>query len=359
MLGASPTGIGIYSDHCASYLEKQFACSVISSYYKPLPTSVHIESSKDITIGYSRFAAFKRLAYSLTWYDLPESLVYTPTHHAFFRLSNQILTIHDLIPLKHPGQHRFQYLYFKYFLPQVIKRCRALFTVSETTRHALISCYGIRPDKVFVVPDGVATSIFRSSTDRPPDSKDRYLLVVGASYPHKNIEELLKNWKLWKGRYTVKIVSCHGKHRLLLDRFVAEYGVHDHVEFLGYINNDELVALYQNCSALVFPSLCEGFGMPPLEAMACGRPAIVSDIPVHREVMGEAAIYITPGTESSWQTAFSLISDERYIAERIIIGREIVRKYSWEKSGQALIEALLSVAPELRHLLKKNDGSVT
>lgn len=352
MLGPSPTGLGVYAEHCARTIEVFFSNTVVSSSYKPRSTSKHIASPEDITIGASRIAAYKRLLFSLRWKPLSDELIYTPTHHGLFRHTNQIITILDLIPIHHPSQHKFQYFYFKFLLPIIINRSRAVFTLSETVKQEIIRYYRLPENKIFVVPCGIDNSLFITSR-RLKNFSDDYLLVVGASYPHKNISDLLENWPSWKGLYKLKIASSRGSHKLFLQSLVDKFGLANDVEFLGYVTAEELVTLIQNCRALIFPSRCEGFGMPPLEAMACGRPVIVSDIAVHKEVMKDVPIYITPGSKESWKIAFSSLQNEQTVENKVQHGLELVKEYSWENSGLKLIQALQSVAPELSTLLRK------
>ena len=346
MLGNSHTGLGVYAEHCARYLESRFACTVVSSHYRPLSRTHHVASPAGVAIGSNRWASFRRILYSLVWRCIPEQLVYTPTHHGIFRSNNQIVTVLDLISIRHPRQYPFQFFYFKYILPKIIKRCRAIFTISQSAKNDIINQYKIPAGSVFIIPCGLDLEFFTPPTSKKI-AKD-YLLVVGASYRHKNIEELLENRQYWKGKYTVVIASCSGKHRLELESLVSHYGLNSDVQFLGYVSSADLLGLYQNCAALVFPSLWEGFGMPPLEAMACGRPVIVSDIEVHKEVMDDVPIYITPGAKESWRQAFTLLEDEMVVAKKVEQGLKLVQEFSWERSGEILFRSLLTVAPELR-----------
>lgn len=351
MLGPSATGLGVYAEHCARSLEKHLNCTIISSHYTPSPGTVKISSPTEIAIGSGQLAAFRRTVYTLWGFPREEDFIYTPTHHGIFNYENQIITILDLIPLHNPSQHRFQYYYFKYLLPLIAKRARAIFTISEAVKSEISVYYSVNKEKIFVVPCGIDLNKFAPTSEIVRKSEG-YLLVVGASYPHKNIEELLENWHSWKGRYKLKIASSRGKHKLFLESLVRKFELVNDVEFLGYISDEELVKLYQNCSALVFPSLCEGFGMPPLEVMACGRPAIVSDIPVHKEIMRDAAIYVTPGNSESWRNAFNILNDEKQITAKVNAGLELVKQYTWERSGDKLLEALLTVEPDLMHLFR-------
>ena len=118
----------------------------------------------------------------------------------------------------------------------------------------------------------------------------------------------------------------------------------------GAFPEAELIDLYRHCAAVVYPSLMEGFGRPALEAMAVGRPAILSDIAVHRELFAEAAIFITPGVPASWAAAFAALEDRAVVAARVAAGLRLAQRYTWEAAGDKLVAALLAVEPGLEAL---------
>jgi glycosyltransferase involved in cell wall biosynthesis len=345
MLGPFPTGIGVYGQKCAEASEQYFDCLVVSSYYKSRPIA-HVESPQDIVIGFSRWAALKRILY--LWRGFPKSkgLLYTPTHHGILGRKNQIITILDLIPLRFPAQHRFQYYYFKYLLPKIMWNCAAVFTISESVKKEIASFYRYPLDKIFVVPCGLDQEKYFQVKAENVNVKS-YLLVVGAAYYHKNIQELIHHHGLWDKTYTLKIVGARGAYRDYLASLIEQYNIQNIVEFTGYLSDEDLVKTMQACKALVYPSLCEGFGMPPLEVMACGRPVIISDIPVHKEICSDAPIYITPGNKDSWVAAFSTLEDHVLIDVKISKGVALTKKFTWQKSGEILIETLLSIMPGL------------
>jgi glycosyltransferase involved in cell wall biosynthesis len=355
MISSVPTGLSIYAERCAKFIEHRIKSTIISSHYKACEESPHVVSPKKIGIANGPLAAYLRIIYSFLRKHSNNVLIYTPTHHGFFRHKNQIVTIHDLIPINYPSQHKFQYLYFKWFLPLIVNNAKAIFTVSETVKKEISNYYKIPNNKIFVVPCGIDTTIFNPIKIRASQENDDYLLVVGASYPHKNIVELFENWILWKGRYKVKIVSSRGSYKRHLLALVNKYELANDVVFFGCVSSIELVSLLQKCSALVYPSLFEGFGLPPLEAMACGRPVIVSDIEVHKEIMKNVPLYITPGDKESWRNAFNLLQDESIVRLKIEQGIKLVKEYSWAHSGEILLESLLNVEPELTKILKSNN----
>ena len=113
----------------------------------------------------------------------------------------------------------------------------------------------------------------------------------------------------------------------------------EHIHFLGRVSDEELVRLYNQAACFVFPSLYEGFGLPPLEAMACGCPVLVSDIPVEREVCGDAALYFNPlDSENILHTITQYLNDADVIKEKMRQkGFENIKRFSWEKSAEVLV----------------------
>ena len=128
---------------------------------------------------------------------------------------------------------------------------------------------------------------------------------------------------------------------------MADLKLEDSVDFLDDLREDELVGLYRGCVAVIYPSLLEGFGRPALEAMAVGRPAILSDIRVHKENFGDAAIYVTPGNGGTWRAAFNALGDRRLVGGKIEQGLRLAAGYSWQQAGQALVTAPSALEPEL------------
>lgn len=132
-------------------------------------------------------------------------------------------------------------------------------------------------------------------------------MAVGASWPHKNIHSFIKNKNVWAGLYDLIIVCGRTDYAISLQKMVSELELTDKVKFVHEISFNELKILYSEAYALVYPSLDEGFGIPPIEAMASNTPVIVSDIPVFREVLTDSALYVNPDDAKSWQSAIKSI----------------------------------------------------
>jgi glycosyltransferase involved in cell wall biosynthesis len=345
-LGPSPTGLGVYASHCGDAACATFETDVIAPpSYRGGGTVAH-RSPQDIAIGAGRLAPLRRWIWSGGRARARDRLVYSPTHHGFANETNQILTVHDLIALRFPRQHPAQYLFFRHVLSRQLKRCRAVFTVSNTTREDLHETYRIPLESIHVVPNGVDTSVFQPG--QKAQRRMPFLLIVGASFPHKNVDELIAFAHLWKDRYRLLIASCHGRYRTHLQQAVRQAGIESSVTFLAYIARDELVRLYQTCSAFVYPSKWDGFGIPPLEAMACGAPVIASDIPAHREVLGRHATLVRLGDESAWADAFAALTECRLSVAPASF--TLLQRYTWDDSARCLIDSLTALEPELaRH----------
>jgi glycosyltransferase involved in cell wall biosynthesis len=222
-----------------------------------------------------------------------------------------------------------------------------VFTVSEATRQELIQRWGLAPERVLVVPN-VAPQRSTAPAPAPGTAAPApYLLVVGAGYPHKNLHELLAQHALWRGRYQLKVVSCTGAYRQQVSDLVQQLGLQQQVTLFDYVSGAELATLYQQCAALVYPSMDEGFGIPPLEALSHGKPVIASDIPVHREVLGASAIFVSLGQAASWQQAFEALDNPTIVGAHLVHADAVLAKYRRECMHRALLTALCQVQPQL------------
>ena len=347
VLGPKPTGLGVYATHCADALASTFDLSVVANRGYEAKAHVAVEAPPEVAVGAGKLAAVKRILWSRSLTFDADTLIYSPTHHTVGDVKNQILTIHDLICLRFPAQHKPQYLFFKYVLPRLAKQCRAIFTVSETTKRDVAEHYDLPLDKIFVVPNGVDASVFSPGTESTPPPPRPYLLMVGARYPHKNVQEVLANHIEWADRFRLVIASCGGRYRKQLEQQARGLAILDKIEFLEYVSFKDLVSLYQGASALVYPSYWEGFGIPPLEALASGTEVIASDIAVHREVLADAAIFVKLGDSSSWAAAFAGLADDVSRRDRRSAASRVLQRFTWTRSAQILQDAMLRVEPQL------------
>jgi glycosyltransferase involved in cell wall biosynthesis len=230
--------------------------------------------------------------------QLRRRLLWSPGNTGPISVSRQVLTVHDAASLDHPEWFDRKFAsWYRALLPPLIRKVRAIITVSHFSKERLVRLTDVEPDRIHVISNGV------ESRFRPADRKTvkhvrakfdlncPYILFVGSLEPRKNLKILLKAWQL--GSFdgaTLAVVGASGHlfQRLQFDSIPAG------VRLLGRVEDEVLPALYSGAAGFVYPSVYEGFGLPPLEALACGCPAAVSDIPAHREVCANAAMYFDP-----------------------------------------------------------------
>lgn len=357
-IGARSTGMGVYAAHHARFLRGRFDCDIVAAEGADAFGHAFLRAPAEHVLGAGAGAGLKRWLWASKQERFAGRLLYTPTHHTIPKADKEIITIHDLTSLRFMRQYPLQHLYFKHVLPKELKRMAAVFTVSETSRQDIHEHYGYPLDRIRVVPNGVDTRIFRPALHKP---RKGFLLVVGAAHSHKNVEELLKHADIWRSRYQLVIASCRGKYRKQLEQLLRAKKLVRQTRVVEYASAAELIELYQTCAALVTASRWEGFGVPLLEAMACGAPVIASDIPAHREVLDGHERLVTLGDESSWAGAFTWLAQRPANQQHGRAARAArsptthetpVEKYSWERAGRVLVDHLLELEPSLAHSLK-------
>jgi glycosyltransferase involved in cell wall biosynthesis len=269
--------------------------------------------------------------------------IFSTTHHALPFHSRQILTVHDLRPYFEPDTW-VQKFYFHRILGGALRRCDGIITVSESSKRDIIAIYAVAAERIFVVHNAIdvpPTRMLEQLAHKEVDPP--YLLMVGATWKHKNAMEVLEEHRCWTSHFRLKILAGTGQYAAQLRKRVTDLGISDKVDFLQATSEAALADLYQGCAALVYPSRMEGFGLPPLEAMAYGKPAIVSDIPVFRELFSDAPYYVELGNSTSWKHAFSELLKRDSQMRRREEGLSVAAKYSRKAMDIALKQALESI----------------
>lgn len=211
----------------------------------------------------------------------------------------QVTVVHDLLPLKFPPEYPRQQYYFRFLVPRILGDSRLVIADSEHTRDDILDHYDVPAGKVKVIYPGYDSSAFfcDGPNSSPQPREDPYILYVGNLLPHKNIPRLLDAFALLRRRQSCRlIIRGEGRPayaRLLRER-IESLGLRDAVTFAGYAGEDSLRQLYSDAVCLVLPSLGEGFGLPVLEAMACGTPVITASASSLPEVAGDAALMVDP-----------------------------------------------------------------
>lgn len=263
-----------------------------------------------------------------------------------------IVTLHDLIPFHHPEAiaARFGTLYFRAMARLVPWRARHVLVVSENTRRDLLQLAGAPAARLEVVPIGVDESF---GVPAAPERREavrarfglpgRYFLYAGQWKGYKNVDLLLSVMERLTGPELLdaKLVLV-GKDdpRVPMRERLASRGLQDRVVLTGYVDEADLVALYQEATLFLFPSRYEGFGLPPLEAMAAGVPVLASDRASIPEVVGSAGLLLDPDRVLEWQEAIeSLCADPARCAQLSTLGRARSREFGWEQTVERTIAA--------------------
>ncbi|MFL5401921.1 MAG: glycosyltransferase family 4 protein [Gemmatimonadales bacterium] len=255
------------------------------------------------------------------------------------------VTVHDLAPLAlpdlFPGVHRQAYARFMF--RRVSRGADAIIAPSEFTRGELERLTGVARTQPDVVPLGVDRSWFQVEQSPRPHDKP-YLLYVGNVKPHKNLGRLLQAFSGLQSRISCDLLILGKKEGLLTPDDEVQTAANDlgsRVQLLGTVPQDMLKRYVAQAEALVLPSLYEGFGLPPLEAMACGVPTIVSHAASLPEVCGNAALYCDPHDTNSIAGAMVKVLEDAKLRETLRCrGLERARGFTWERTAEATLNIL-------------------
>jgi glycosyltransferase involved in cell wall biosynthesis len=269
-------------------------------------------------------------------------LLWSPCNIGPLFVKNHVVTIHDASVFSDPSwfSRRFR-LYYRLILPLLGHSSKRIVTVSEFSRKELIKYHLARQKDISVIRGGVS-NIFRPIGQRPFPFP--YILSVGTRDPRKNISRLIMAWKslspeIKENRKLVIVgmdMSAFSKEDL--------GPTPDDVELKGYISDKELPSYYSGADLFVFPSLYEGFGLPPLEAMACGCPVIVSNVASLPEVCGNAAYHVNPySVENIAEGIQRILTDEGLRQSLIKKGLERAKLFSWENAAREHLEVFEKV----------------
>jgi len=252
-----------------------------------------------------------------------------------------VVTVVDMIYELFP--HLFNTIGAERFRKQK-RRCvlnaDAVICISETTRRDLQDFYGMGLDKVWAVPLGYSNT-FKRLPSLPERAESPvsgpFLLYVGSRSHYKNFRQLIQAYSLWQRRQEVNLVVVGREWSKDEIDTLTGSGIYDRVRLLDKVDDEALCYLYNTAVALVYPSLYEGFGIPLLEAMACGCPVVASRIPSTIEVAGDCPVYFDPGEKEELVLALDKVLSEGRESQRVLAGLERVKDFSWERTaGQTL-----------------------
>ena len=258
----------------------------------------------------------------------------------------QVTIVHDLVPILFPDEFPRQHYYFRFVVPQILRASRIVIAVSESTRRDVIRAYGLPAERVRVIHSGCDASAYfcnglHDTSGRPAVP---YFLYVGNLLPHKNLFRLLDALSILRRRQACRlIIRGDGKpfHTRALRERVETLGLTDAVTFAGYMSENELRGLYAGATCFLLPSLYEGFGLPVLEAMACGTPVITSTASALQEVAGDAALTVPPNDAIGLSEAMYQVLNDRELRDELCRrGLKRAAAFSWERTAEQVSRLL-------------------
>lgn len=356
------TGVGVYTYEIITRLRKDenylFQGNMLSCFGRKKLHGRFVNNPLKLSIcKIMSYGIYRRL-----WHKVPiryNSLFNPADITVFFdyivppRISGKVITvIHDLTFLRFPDTMNFRTLKrIRKDIQYSVDRADKIITVSEFSRKEMIDLLGIPSSKIEIVkcaPTQIPVQSSISFCDLPEvllSNYEDYILFVGTVEPRKNLSILIEAFDILKSSYKLphKLVIAGGKgwnnRSFFSEVEMAKYK--SDIILTGYVSDKEKWALYKHASIFVFPSVYEGFGIPPLEAMAMGCPVACSNTASLPEVVGDAALLFNPYNSNEIVHCIeSLISDTPLRSKKIAMGYNRVKAFSWDESAQKIMEII-------------------
>lgn len=342
------TGISNYAKNIFPYLKDIHPTLLSPTRY---PNFEGYVVPNNLNPAYGTKGHFDRLVWTQLqlpkiYHKLKSHLLFSPIPEApLWSECRSIVMVHDFIPLRFPKRFSLLTPYHRYYVPQVLKQAKHIICNSQSTADDIIKFCQVPSSKISPILLGYSSQHFQASSElnvRSPNPP--YFLYIGRHDPYKNISRVIsafaalqpqREYQLWLSGPSDK------RYTPALKKQVQELGIENQVKFLDYVPYDDLPKIISGAIALVFPSLWEGFGLPVLEAMACGTPVITSNLSSLPEVAGDAAILIDPYKVEEIIDAMQAIADDTGLRSHLSqLGLQRATQFSWKKTGQATVEVL-------------------
>lgn len=321
---------------------------------------------------------FKLVTTNFPWYSFKEQIFFPSLlnkykidimHFPHFNIpvfyrGKFIVTIHDLthldFKLSRASAHNRLYYEFKHQTHKIVFRkaivnSRKIITVSNYVKNQILERFNVGKSKIEVTYESADSDVANLSKQisiktqqgilKKFNIKPPYIFYVGNTHPHKNIEGLIRAFAELRKRYQYLQLVLSGKEDFFWRRLksaVNDKNIKD-VKFTGFLEKDELVSIYKNAQAFIFPSFSEGFGIPPLEAMICGTAVVSSNKTALPEIIDDAAMYFDPYDPEDIVEKISLVLNDNKLRKRLIeAGKKRVKDFSWERLAKQTLEVYRS-----------------
>jgi glycosyltransferase involved in cell wall biosynthesis len=361
-LNSPLTGIGNYTYYLINNLNKN-NCNLRNLSLFLINSSDNLNFTNDKIIISNPFPTLKTYG----WYTLLANrlgscnldIVHNPTQTpTFFKFKQKyVLTVHDITPFLFSAEHRFgRSFIFRLLFPRTLENTDKIIAVSNSTKSDLIKYFNVSAEKIEVIHEAADERFKLLTDDEVKDVKQKYnidfpfILYVGTLEKRKNIPTLIKAfYELKKRNVDHKIVIAGKKGWKYKNIFetVSRLNLQNDIFFTGYIESSDLPKLYNAADLFVYPSLYEGFGLPPLEAMACGCPVITSNTSSLKEVIGDAGIMLPPNDVSEFANAmYNVLTSNELRQKMIRKGLERAKMFSWDKCARETLKLYEAVYNE-------------
>lgn len=344
----------VYTDSLYNSLkELQLNNCKISLFQPEIPFWISL-FSKDLNLMTLRF--FRYIIYPIIYFFKSKEhnhiVDQSYSHLLYFSKKNKsIITVHDLIPilawkglingLKYPN-----YPFLMYFSLRALKRAKFIITVSDSTKKDLINHFHLNESNIKVIHNGISEEFKQYSIQKKkltrfnlfPNDESKFLILITGNQLYKNHETSFKVIENLQFKSTKELqLVCLGGNKEDLDNLSQRYNIKHSVILFRYLLLDDLIDLYNSVDCLLFPSWYEGFGIPPLEAMACGTPVITSNIPIFKEILGDSALMADPSDIFKLSQHLKILLENDNIRSMYINnGLNSVTMYSWKRNAKCV-----------------------
>lgn len=349
------TGIGTYTDKILRYMIKNNSKNTYHIYWSGQNYEEFKKDNTKIIMASKKHHKFFEQLYfpdnlrkeNVDIYHIPQNGIGISEKIS----CKKVVTIHDLIPYILPETVGKGYLTkFLEEMPKIISMADGIITVSECSKKDILKFFPIEESKVFVTPLAADDKYKPLDKNKCRDIiKETYnidkpfILYIGGFSPRKNVKSLIlafsKIYKNLKEEYDLVILGANKDDGNSLKDLIKDIGIEPKVKFTGFVPEDLLPIFYNACRVFVYPSLYEGFGLPPLEAMSCGTPVITSDISSIPEVVADGGLLIDPfDTKSLSDSLEGLLNDKNKMVELSSKALQRASKFSWENTAKKTVE---------------------
>lgn len=342
-LPVKPTGLATYAINLLPYLKSLDPTLLVAT---PQNDFTCYSAPTGLTHEQGRRGHFDRLKWTQLqvpkiYRQLKSSLLFTPIPEVpLFAGCRSIVTVHDLIPLRFFRKFTPLWSYQRYYLPLVLQQAQHIITNSQATAQDVMDFFGVPAHKITPILLAHDTANFRW-LNLPTRN---YFLYLGRNDPYKNLHRLVAAFAQLPNRTTYELWiagPADDRYSPALTTHIAELGITNQVKFLNYVPYEELPTIIGQAIALVMPSLWEGFGLPVLEAMACGTAVITSNLSSLPEVTGDAALLVDPYNVSAIAAAMHQLATDAELRRTLqTASLQRATQFNWEKTGTATAQIL-------------------